>query len=154
MAFTFDEKEAGSGFEALPISEYECVITDIKESVAQSGNEMLTLTLTVRDDVDQPGHKRKFFDYLVFTEKAMFKVHQVLKAVGTEQGQQFDTNMDIARHLIHKPIRVKNKHETYEGEKRDKIAFYKPSQASGDFEVPEGDPFSSSTTISDEDLPF
>lgn len=156
--FQFDEKQAGSGFDALPVGEYECIISGIEQKTSGAGNDMLKLELTVREDVDQVGGKRKFFDNLVFTEKALFKVHQILKAIGIESGKNYDSYVDMIKDLAYKPVRLKNKHEEYNGDQKDRVNYYMETKhpIAGGIGSTQADPFSvpAAAAISDDDLPF
>lgn len=153
--FQFDENQAKSGFEPLPIGEYEVIVTKAEVKSSQAGNPMIALQLTVRDDVPQEGAKRKFFDNLVFTEAAMFKVHQFAGSVGIEDAADIN---DFAQQAMYKPARVKNKHETYQGKTNDKVNVYLPPQEAYEGNGgPQNDPFAGDGTmpdISDDDLPF
>ena len=157
-----DYSNIGGGFEPLPIGEYECIISEVKVDKSQSGYDMLKLTLTIRDDVPQHGQKRKFFDNIVAMEKTMWKFNAIAKAAGLPAGQEFETIGDFAKAIQYKPVRVKNKHEEYNGSKQDRIAYYMESKvqapaggvAAGN---PFADPFAGGSTpvnVSDEDLPF
>ena len=171
-----DYSNIGGGFEPLPIGEYECIISEVKVDKSQSGYDMLKLTLTIRDDVPQHGQKRKFFDNVVAMEKTMWRFNAIAKAAGLPAGQEFATIGDFAKAIQYKPVRVKNKHEEYNGSKQDRIAYYMESKvqapaggaaavdlfadpfAGGAAAVdPFADPFAGGSTtinISDEDLPF
>lgn len=154
--FTLDRNNMGSGdFKPLEIGEYECIISKVETAESSNGNQMLKVTLTVRDDVSQEGGKRKIFDNIVFTEKAMFKVNQFANAVGIEGAGNLD---EFASQALYKPVRIKNKHEEYNGKTNDKVAFYNPAQVEYNGQGgTSADPFandSNTIDISDEDLPF
>jgi hypothetical protein len=153
--FKLDESQAGGAFEPMPIGEYEAIITGAEVTNSANGNPMIKITLTVRDDVDQEGKKRKVFDNAVATEKAMFKFHQLGKALGIEA---MATIEGFAQAMLYKPIRFKNKHEEYNGKVNDKVNYYSPAQVdyNGQGGQVTGDPFAGSTSvdISDDDLPF
>lgn len=153
-----DYSNIGGGFEPLPIGEYECIISEVKVDKSQSGYDMLKLTLTIRDDVPQHGQKRKFFDNVVATEKTMWRFNAIAKAAGLPAGQEFATIGDFAKAIQYKAVRVKNKHEEYNGSKQDRIAYYMESKvqapASG---APASDPFAVGNmpvNVSDDELPF
>lgn len=163
--FTVNHKEAGGGFEPLPIGEYETVISDVKLEKSQGektkGADMLVLTMTVRDDVDQPGQKRKFFDNIIFAPSLTWKIQQFYKACQFEDGTKFTSAEDVAKAVAFRPIRIKNRHEKGNDDTiRDRVAVYLPSKvpynggASGEF-----DPFAVDSTPRaanplDDDVPF
>jgi hypothetical protein len=144
-----------TGFDALPIGDYECIVSSTEIKTAESGNRMIKCKLTIREDVDQKGKKRNFFDNLVILDSMMWKFNQVAKAVQIPEGEDVDTPEEFAAAILYKPVVIRNKHEMYNGEKTDKIAAWKPSQLEGG-SAPTGDPFAGSgqIDISDDDLPF
>lgn len=155
MAFKIDGTQAGTG--ALPVGEYECFISEVKVGNAQqSGNEMIKVTLTVRDDVEQGGQKRKLFDNMVFTEAAMFKFHQVGKALGVD-GVEFDDIADFAKVMHGRAVRVKTGQREYGGEMQTTVKTYLESSVGGNFTPSSHDPFGGDNkplNIKEDDLPF
>jgi hypothetical protein len=124
--FKTDYKEVGDGnFTPIPEGEYEAVISEAKKETFKSGNEGVKLTLTIRTDVDQPGQKRKVFDNLTITEKAMFKFQQVTKAAGFPEGMDFPSVEAFIKAVTFKAVRVIIKHEMYNGNPQDRVGFYK-----------------------------
>jgi hypothetical protein len=156
MGFLRTDYSNTGDFAPLPIGEYECFVSKVEVTESSNKNPMLKVTLTVRDDIEQQGQKRKFFDNMVETEKMMWKFNQVAKAAQLEEGVELETLEDFAAAIQYKPVRIKNKHEVYNGETNDRIAVWKESQYGGDFGSAEGDPFSGggSIEIGDDDLPF
>jgi predicted RNA-binding protein with PUA-like domain len=122
MGFLRTDYSNTGDFAPLPIGEYECFVSKVETTESSNGNPMLKVTLTVRDDVEQPGQKRKFFDNMVETEKMMWKFNQVAKAAQLEEGVDLETLADFAAAIQYKPVRIKNKHEVYNGETNDRIA--------------------------------
>jgi hypothetical protein len=108
------EAETKTGYSVLPEGDYEVLISEVEKKQSQSGNDMLKLTLTVRTDVTQEGQKRKVWDYLVATEKAMFKFQQVAKALDFQDGVKYDTIDEFAKAILFKPVQITVKHETSE----------------------------------------
>jgi hypothetical protein len=146
-------------FAPLPIGEYECMISKAEVKPTQAGEPMIKMELTIREDVDQKGKKRKIFDNLLIRDTMMWKLNQVAKAAGLseEEAAGFDTPEEFATGILYRMVRIANKHEVYEGHTNDKVKFYKVSEhGGGDGGRVDGDPFSGggSIDISDEDLPF
>lgn len=131
--FTVNHEEAGGVFEPLPIGEYECVISEVKVSKSQGektkGADVLELVLTVREDIDQPGKRRKFFDRIIFASQLAWKIQQFYKACNFENGTQFNNIMDVAKAVAYRSIRVKNRHEEFNGQVRDRVDVYLVSQS-------------------------
>lgn len=122
--FTTDYRDVDT-FDPIPPGEYECIISDVETTKFSTGSEGLKLTLTIRSDVDQTGAKRKLFDNLVASEKAMFRFQQVSKAAKLPEGLEYPTLVDFAKAILHKAVRVRVKHEMYNGEARERVSFYK-----------------------------
>jgi len=140
------EQAGGNEFELIAEGEYECVIADAEIAESKSGYPMLKLTVTVRNDVKQPHRKQKLWDYLVASEKAMFKFHQVAKAVGLPNGKDFGTMEDYRNAILYKAVRVKVVHEEneYNGEKRTQARIKTYSLATVEYATASSaDPFAS-----------
>jgi predicted RNA-binding protein with PUA-like domain len=153
MGFLRTDYSNTGDFAPLPIGEYECFVSKVETTTTSTNKPMLKVTLTVRDDIEQLGQKRKFFDNMVEQENMMWKFNQVAKASQLEEGVELETLADFAAAIQYKPVRIKNKHEVYNGETNDRIAIWKESQYGGDFGS--GDSLENgSIDISGEDLPF
>lgn len=143
-----NHEQAGSGeYELIAEGEYETVISDIEVTESKSGNAMLKLTITLRNDVKQPHRKQKLWDYLVATEKAMFKFHQVAKAVGLPNGKDFKSIEEFRNAILYKAVRISVKHEEneYNGEKRTQARIKSYALATVEYATPaSADPFESS----------
>jgi hypothetical protein len=161
---TVNHNQAGNNnekreFTPIAEGEYEAIISEAKIGKSSAGNDMITVTLTIRDDVNQQFAKRKIWDYLVYTEKAMFKFQQVAKALAIPEGTKIDTIHDFAKAIQFASVRisVKNREEEYNGEKkiRDFVATYKEPHAPAR-QATQADPFQTtapSKTVSN-DLPI
>lgn len=168
MSFLKTNKEAaGTGFEPVKPGKYEVVISEVKlektgPNSQNPGTDMLNLTLTIRSNVEQDFKKRKLFDRLVASEKAMFKFHQVGTAV-LGDGIEVGTIQEFAKAIKNQCVKVTvtNRKETYEGQERirENISFYAPSDYPvGGGESDEGfnafEDDGEAPVISDNDLPF
>jgi hypothetical protein len=152
MGFLKTNYDEVGGFGALPIGEYECFVSEVKIAETSTKKNMVKVTLTVRDDVDQEGKKRKFFDNIVEQDNMMWKFQQVSKAAALPVGMDIETLADFADAIRYKAVRVKNKHEEYNGEKQDRIAFWMESKFGGSQDNSMSE--NGSIDISDDDLPF
>jgi len=118
--FTVNHEEAKGGeFPPLPIGEYEVIVSNAEIKESKNGNPMIKLEMTVRDDLDQEGKRRKIWDQLVFTEGAKWRIQQAYKAFGFDNGHKFSSLQDVAKALLYKPVRVKIKHEKYTNDQGD-----------------------------------
>lgn len=147
-----DYSDVNAGFEPLPIGDYECIVSKVEVTeTKETKKPMIKVTLTVRDDVEQKGQKRKYFDNLVVQDNMMWKFHQVSKACDLPEGEDFDTPEQFAEAILYKNVAIRNKHRVYNGETQDTVNVWKESNAgSNPFEGSD----SGSLTIGDDDLPF
>jgi hypothetical protein len=160
MSFLKTNKDEAGGFGVLTPGEYEVVISEVKKTTAkESGNEMLALQLTVRSNVDQLHKKRKIFDNLVVSEKAMFKFHNLAMALFGE-GSEFESLDAFKKAITNQYVRVliKNENNTYKGETKlvDRVVNYMPSAAEGGSDAPT-DPFADDgrpIDVNEDELPF
>jgi hypothetical protein len=150
MGFLKTNYENTGDFAPLPIGDYECIVAETKMKDTSTGKKMISVKLTIREDVDQKGQKRNFFDNLVIQDNMMWKLNQVAKAAQLAEGEDLDTPEDFMAAILYKPVVIRNKHRQYEGETQDSVGSWKTSDLGSDG--------SSATTgaieIGDEDLPF
>lgn len=73
-------------FKPAPAGVYTLELTDFKERAVQNGPNkgasMFSLTFEIRDENDDKLDGRKVWDNQVFTEKSMFRIKGMLKALG------------------------------------------------------------------------
>lgn len=151
--FTFDPNQAGGGFQTPPEGEYECLISKAEPTVSKtSGAPMVKVELTIRKDVEQEAGGRKVFDNIVFSEKAMFKVHQIAGVAGVQNANNIE---DFASQLYGKAVKIKTKNEEYQGKENAKVNYYMNSDLEG-VSDPESsdDPFAGGADFDDNDMPF
>ena len=135
-------------YEVLAEGDYEVVISAVEKRQSTSGNDMLKLTLTVRNDIQQEGQKRKVWDYLVDTDKAKFKFQQVAKALGIANSKTFSTIDEFATEILYKAVRVRIKHER--SEYNNKV--YTNERVSNYFTASK--PYESGAQVNDDSAPF
>lgn len=150
LKLNYDDVNTGD-FKPLSIGDYECIVSSVEVTKASTGNDMIKVMLTVRDDVEQEGRKRKFFDNLVATDNMMWKFSQVGKAAGV--GQEIEELADFANDIQYKNVIIRNKHRLYNGETQDSVGTWKESAlASPEFT---GQMNENSVDVDDDDdLPF
>lgn len=160
--FQFDPSKAGNvGFDPVPAGEYEVIISEAKVDIFKSGNRGIKVTLTIRDDVDQQGGKRKVFDNFVEVPDAAFKFQNLAKGLEWAEGETVDTLEDYAAKIQFATVRAKFKvtAATAQYAAKNEVVTYLPTQAAShsgggfggqDPFVNDGKPID----ISDDDLPF
>lgn len=108
-------------FPVAPIGEYNFIVVEVEKTYSQSsGNPMLKVRL------DLQGADGCVFDYLVVSEKAMFKLITFFESVGVKtKGQPLTISVsEAADKAVGMEGRCKIKHETYNGELRARIDKY------------------------------
>jgi len=144
-------------FEPIAEGDYEVYVTEAKIGKSKQGNDMITVTLTVRDDVSQSFQKRKVWDYLVYTDKAKFKLQQVAKALAIPEGTDIATIQDFAKAILYSPFKITIKHskDEYNGETkvRESISKYSKSEQATQAQK-QPDPFQAPTTNNNNSMPF
>ena len=139
--------------EFQPMPENVVFVMDIIESeeqVSKKGNAMFRVTL---QPVDEKYSNRKIWDFLV--EGASFdkKIGNLLASAGKD----FTRGGTIeAHHLIGLQVRVKLKHESWEGRINEKVAFYVPRSKATDVAKAPTEAMSAVAPVppSGEDVPF
>lgn len=147
-----DYSNVNGDFAPLPVGKYECIVSAVEVTeTKETKKPMLKVTLTVRDDVEQQGQKRKFFDNMVEQENMMWKFQQVAKAAQFPEGTDVESLTHFADLLLYKTVAIKNKHRVYNGETQDSVGSWLESELEGS-----GDAFAGGgqLDISDDDLPF
>jgi hypothetical protein len=142
-------------FEPIAEGTYEVIIKEAEVTKSKSGNDMVKVTLVIRDDVKQPHQKRKLWDYFVDTEKAKFKFNVLAKALNIPDGAKISTIAEFAKGVLYSSVRIEIKHEEeeYNGETktRERIVKYLPTEQ----ERGTTDPFNSaSKPTSNNEIPF
>jgi Protein of unknown function (DUF669) len=166
MALTFDPSKAEGTFTLLPEGEYEVFISEVDHTYAQtSGNEMLVVNYTVRDDVEQEGQGQKIrFDRFTNAEAAHWRFHALNKALKVEPGFTVEDFKEWRDFIKGKAVKVVVKHvEATFGKNAGKVfpevKGFKESEVGGElhFTKVDNDPFnqgSGQIDIKDDDLPF
>jgi hypothetical protein len=166
------EEAKGGAFEPVKPGMYEVIIEKAEYKVSSGGNDMIKLQMVIRDDVGQEFQKRKLFDNIVFADNTAWKVQQFLKAVALPDGTEIRDIDHCIELITYKPVKLKVKHEEYQGKTQERVDFYEESDhglggqpAHDPFNDPlpkdksnvDNDPFANkggSIDISDDDLPF
>lgn len=81
----------GGNFDPIPAGDYVVEVEKVENRTAKSGNEMLSLTFNVMEG-EYEG--RKIFDLYVLTEKALWKLKDLLVAVGVDTEGMVDLDVD------------------------------------------------------------
>lgn len=143
MSFFKVDHSQTSNFEPIPPGTYEAYISEVEKTTFNSGSKGLKMTLTIRDDVDQEARKRKVFENLVCSEKAMFRWQDYAKATALPDGASFNSEDDLiqgfGKHLKGKPVKIKITHNKSRDNFPERVSAVMPSDIDG--AVPGENPF-------------
>ena len=81
-AIKFDEVQ---GLEPVPAGTYLASVTKATEGISKKDNPKIDLQWTIENEDEPKLNGRIIFDTMVFTEKALFRVKQVLEAGGFDE---------------------------------------------------------------------
>lgn len=103
--FTTDHNN--TGFERVQPGTYEVYAHDFQVSQARSGNQILNMFYTIREDVNQPHQGNKIsYDQFTLTEKAEWRFNAALKSAGVPHGVPYESLEQIGTALINKDLKV------------------------------------------------
>lgn len=116
-------------FSPLKDGEYEVIITDVECKKTKNGDDMLSVTYTVRDDVKQEGQRSKVWDNVVFKDSVKWRYQLFFKALGLSDGTKLSTIQDVAQAVLHKSLKVRTEQEDYENKTYVRVKKFSPSSA-------------------------
>jgi hypothetical protein len=176
MAFLkADSSKASTGFEVLPAGQYECFIESGAVKTYSTGSTGIEFKLKVRDDVEgQKYGGRALWGKLFFTANTEGVVQGFVKAIGTPDGHEFESEDDLKDYAIGRAILAQVKVTQYKGEDRNEVSYMNESKVGGgkidnpldiaakqdpfaDTSRTDNDPFAAGggpIEINDDDLPF
>ena len=104
----------------IPAGDYTMRIKGGEFMLSKAGNEMLVVELHNAE------HDSTIWDNLVFTDKALWKIDQFLKAFGMQpdKGEEFEFDAEFVTRLIGKSGLVKVRVDEWEGKKKNKVEAY------------------------------
>jgi hypothetical protein len=121
MALTYKTKAPEALQFHVPPGEYTLNVMDAVEETSKSNNDMIKLKCRVVNEDGTLGVS--MFEYLVFSEKTLFRIDQFLSACGKHPGPGLDFSLDCEE-MIGWTFRAVLKVEEHNGNKNNKIAAY------------------------------
>lgn len=123
----------------IPEGYYEVIIKNIEEHTTRKGAKGLNITLVVRNDVRQECKNRLIFHTLwkrkeptqVDLQVQGYGFSQIMalaKAVGLENGKEYENVYELCGDLVNRVIRVKVVHEDYNGRTNERVHYINASQ--------------------------
>ena len=128
----------------IPAGDYTMRIKGGEFMLSKAGKEMLVVELHNAE------HDSTIWDNLVFTDKALWKIDQFLKAFGMQpdKGEEFEFDAEFVTRLIGKSGLVKVRVDEWEGKKKNKVEAYLAVLVDGKA------PSTRSKKKSDDEIPF
>jgi hypothetical protein len=115
--YTYDEPEDRQ-YVVLEPGEYDFVIAEVFAfETAKTGNEYLPLKLHIKPE-------GTVFDNLVFTDKAKFRIDQLLKSIGKAPPPGSSVDFDDPSWLVGCKGRCQLVVDEYKGKKKNKVEAY------------------------------
>lgn len=117
----------------LPPGEYDCVVSKTEPTQSSTGKPMIKAQFVIENG---PYKDRTLFSQFVLSAEnpnALRMWFNQMKNFGME-GAFWDSNPsleDVASRILGKRIRVEVDHRAWQGQDRENVAGYKPSQATG-----------------------
>jgi hypothetical protein len=125
-----DDSKAKAKYVPITPGQYEAVIEKAEATESKSGNAMIKLQITLRDDVDQEFKNRKLWEYVTDTPNSKWRFDQIAKAIAIPNGIVIETLQDFADIIQGQPINVTIKQAPGPyGKNIDRIAYYSQTQA-------------------------
>lgn len=137
MGFTNDFSKAQQGG-LKPEGDYEVLIVKVEERKTKGGTVHINMNLVIRNDVKQ-GYQNGYLFHTLWKRKepteADMQVNgygfgQIMalgKAAGLPNGKNYESLADFMQELIGKPVRAHVVHDEYNGDKREAIAWFNPT---------------------------
>jgi len=124
MGFKVDYSNANSG--GVPAGVYEAVILAAFEDLSKTNKEFINMPLIVRNDVEQPCKNQRIFHRIykkvdptqndaAHGGYPATQIDSISKAAGLANGKQYASLEEWLKDLERRPLRVKVKHEDYNG---------------------------------------
>lgn len=104
----FDVDYSNASAEQVTPGHYEVYVSDYQISSAKTGNTVVNLFYTVRDDVNQPHQGAKIqYDKFVETINSKWRWDTAAKAAGIPDGTQIPSANDWANLMVNRDIKIK-----------------------------------------------
>ncbi len=127
MAYSYSpgDYDPEGGFAVPDIGPLRVKIIEAKEKISGAGNDMMELTLEIQEGIAKGS---KLWEYIVYGEYAGNRFGGILHSCGKDPTVQRNISPSL---LVGLEGEVQIKHETYKGNKRAKVAYWRK---------PEGEP--------------
>lgn len=137
MGFSTDYTENNS-YDLIPEGEYEVIIRNAEERNANSGSLFLSLSLVIRNDVQQGCQNRYVFENMhkkkepsqadMQVQGYSFKrLMQIAQAAALPSGKAYETVQDLCKDLLHKVVKITLYHHTYNGKTNERVKYFNAS---------------------------
>ena len=179
MSFNIDYKNVGGGI--VPEGTYEAVIKAAYEDATPKATIYINVPLVIRNDIEQP-YKNAYIWHAIWKKKepndadrqcggyVSASINMLSKAAGIPNGKPYASLDELFEDLKGKPIRIKVKHEQYNGKTQAKVESMEASKflpcrhvfkqaaaaanAPQEYNMPPGIIYEIDDSLDDEELPF
>lgn len=139
MAYSVNYADAIEGTDLIPEGEYECIIKYASENVTRGGTVHMSVTLVVRNDVDQPC-KNRYIWHNIWQKKepspadlacggySSKQINSLSKAAKLPNGKRYDSLEDWADDLKNRVVRVTVEHNEYNGKTNARVKWVNESK--------------------------
>ena len=138
MGFKNDFSQAQQNSSLKPAGDYEVIVVKAEERTTQNGKTGLNLSMVIRNDVEQ-GYKNGYIFHTLWKRReptaADMQVNgygfgQIMalgKAAQLPDGKDYADLGEFLADVMNKPLRVRLKHETYNGTEHEAVDYINPT---------------------------
>lgn len=133
MAFTIEY--TNSGYDLIPAGTYEAVVLAVEEKETQYGAPYISMTMAIRNDVEQSCKNRRVFHNLWKKKEptaadqktcgySFKQIMSLAQALQLPPGGAYETVADMCKAGIGKPLQITVEHELgRDGRTRERVAY-------------------------------
>ncbi len=132
MAFTTSYSDLS---DRLPEGTYEMIITGAGEETDRMGNSRLSITMTIRNDVQQERQNNVFYHSLFklrepkpvdaqMNNYSYTAIMRIAQSVKLPENKQYNNLAELLADFINRPVKVEIYHDTYNNKTNARIKYW------------------------------
>lgn len=134
MGFSTNYENVNDDFDILPEGDYEVVIRNIEERTTQNRKTKLSISLVVRNDIEQP-HKNRYIFYDIWKRKdptdadksvggyGYNQIMRLAKSAKLPNGKAYESIMDMCKDLMRHTLKVTIEHREWNGKQQENVKY-------------------------------